>query len=248
MLAYCVIICLFSACTNELIPLYENESEGKVIIQAYSVDDSLQIRANGKNLNINDNTDFIREIKNTYQFVLLDGESRQLDIIRKSDSMVLKSYTFTPENAVDTISFFCKEDLWIDNPLSFAPGKLSSTANCGYRFIFPNMNRYSQSGYKGQIDGIIRSITGQQLAIVENIGQETFSSFAEFSYVTPPILKMELVKHGTTESYIPGRKVFVDMSIQKGKLKLIVLEETAGEDGLFSKVTGSIDLTVYFSY
>lgn len=86
------------------------------------------------------------------------------------------------------------------------------------------------------------------MAVVENIGRETFGNFTEFAYVAPPILKMELVKHGTAESYLSGKPVFVDMSLQKGKSKLIVLEETTDENGLFSKVTGTLDLTVYFDY
>jgi hypothetical protein len=59
---------------------------------------------------------------------------------------------------------------------------------------------------------------------------------------------MRLVKHGTTESYISGQTIEVQMVMQNNKSCLIVLEETADSNGNFSGVNGTIDLTNYFDY
>lgn len=241
---------LFSACNgDDLTPQVGRQIAGKVVIQAYSaLADSLQLRANGTLLTTNDDDTFMGMIVNDYEFVFYDNEVENIEIINKVTGEVLKSYSFTNETPVDTLSFYTKEGIWIDNVLSFEPGILSGTGRTGYKFIFPTMNRYSNSGYEGPIDAIIRKTNGQVLGVAENITKETFSNFVEFAYAPPPILNVELVKHGTTESYIPGQQVIVQMVMQNNRSRLIVLDEKANEGGSFTGVEGTINLVDYFEF
>lgn len=244
------ITALASSCTNdELTPIYGEQQAGKIVIRAYNaVQDSIQISANGKSLKIGENDAFVKKIVKDYDFVYYNDEVKNIDIIDKVTGETLHSYSFTKSASVDTLSFYNNDGYWIDDVLSSKPGKLSSNSNSGYRFIFPTLNRYSKSGYNGPLDGIIKKINGQLVGVAENITKDGFSPFIEFPFGSPPILKMELVKHGTTESYIPGQQVFVQMVMQNNKSKLIVLEEKATENGTFSGVEGTINLTDYFDF
>ncbi|MGA9639357.1 MAG: hypothetical protein WBQ70_12755, partial [Flavobacterium sp.] len=118
----------------------------------------------------------------------------------------------------------------------------------GYKFIFPTMNRFSKSGYEGTLDAIIKSLNGVVLGKAENITKEAFSTYVEFNYAPPPIINVELVKHGTTESYRTGQSVIVQLSVQNNKTRLIVLDEKANTDGSFKNVEGTINLVDYFTY
>jgi len=238
------------SCTNdELTPQYGEQEAGKIVIRAYNaLQDSIQINANGKALKIADKDAFVKKIVKDYEFVYYNDEVENIDILDKVTGETLHSYSFTKSASTDTLSFYNNNGYWIDDVLSSRPGKLSGTGYTGYRFIFPTLNRYSKTGYTGSLDGIIKKTNGQLLGTIENITQGEFSAFIEFPFGSPPIIKMELVKHGTTESYIPGQQVFVQMVMQNNKSKLIVLEEKATENGTFSGVEGVINLTDYFDF
>mgnify|MGYP006168515791 CR=1 FL=1 len=239
---------LLFSCEETLIPQDQPQAPGSVFISAYVQTDSIRIMANGDNLIIDDQEIFSNRITKDYKYVYYNHQSETIEIINNETQDIMRKYEFTEENSADTLSFFYKPGIWIEDVLSSKPGTLNQSGYTGYRFIFPNMNRYSNSGYEGPLDGIISKITGQQLGIVENIDKETFSTFLEFPYTMPPIIKMRLVKHGTTESYISGQTIEVQMVMQNNKSCLIVLEETVDSNGNFSGVNGTIDLTNYFDY
>lgn len=251
---FSILITLVISCTNdELVPFYSEEinQPGKVTISGYSdLADSLQISVNDKIIEINKDkkTAFVKKIEKDYDFVYYGTQEKTFSIINKKTKEVLHTYNFNAQKVKDTISFFAKENLWIDNISKIKPGVLSKTANSGYRFIFPNKNLYSKSSYTGDIDGIIRKINGQVLGTVQNINKEKFSPFIEFPFSSPPTILMELVKHGTTESYIPGQKVVVIMTMSVNKSKLIVLEEKRDVNGNFTGVDGILNLSDYFVF
>jgi len=249
-LVFSITAALFTACANEeLTPYYSEQEAGKVVIRGYNASqDSIQINVNDKLLEIDKNSAFIKKIIKDYDFVYYTKTVKNIKIINKVTGEILHTYDFTVQTPIDTLSFYYKSGFWIDNVLSFKPSILSQSGLTCYKFIFPTLNRYSNSGYNGTLDGIIRKTNGQQLGIVENIGKTEFSTFLEFPFSAPPILKMELVKHGTTESYIPGQQVFVTMVMSSNKSRLVVLEEKADSGEKFSGVDGTIDLVDYFDF
>lgn len=246
-----LIVLTFTSCSNDILtPVYGEEQEiGKVVISSYSaLEDSLQIVADGKVLEIGTRDAFKEHITTTYNFVFYDHKTEKIDIINKKTGETLQTYNFTTGKPIDTISFYANESIWIDNMLANKPGVLSGTGRAGYRFIFPTMNRYSNSGYNGPVDAIIKKINGQLLGIVENITKEDFSNYIEFAFAPPPIITIELVKHGTTESYINGQPVILQMVMQNNKSKLILLNEKANESGVFTGVEGNTNIADYFEF
>lgn len=240
----------FTGCSNEdLKPFYENQKAGKIVIRGYSaLKDSLQVMIGGKPLEIDSEDTFTGKITNDYQFVYYDTTTKKIDVVNKQTGKIIRSYEFTGAKATDTLSFYVNEDLYLDKVLTFKPGVLSTTGNTGYKFIFPTQNRYSGSGYNGPIDAIIRKANGEVLGVAENITATGFSDFVEFPYSAPPILQVELVKHGTTDSYISGQKVTMQLAMQSDKSGMIVLEEKADENGAFTGVKGVINLVDFFNY
>ncbi|WP_166922414.1 hypothetical protein [Flavobacterium poyangense] len=241
---------LISACSNdELVPLYQEQKAGKVVIRAYNgLQDSIQVSLNGKFLVVDKRNAFLKKTESNYEFVFYGQSTKTVTISNKKTKKILHSYTFTTAKPLDTLSFYTKENIWIENILSNKPGTLSTSGRVGYKFIFPSVNQYSKSGYSGALDLILRKTNGQQIGRIENIKKDRFSTFFEFPFSSPPIVNAELVKHGTDESYIPGKKVIFQMVIQNNKSKLIVLEEKADASGVFSGVEGIINLTDYFSF
>jgi hypothetical protein len=253
-------ITLFYGCDESLDP-QENYFglAGEITINAYVWQgDSVQIDLNGENMAVNNQTVLTRSIETAYEFVNYygrDNEPKNFTVLDNKTLEVLQSYSYSFNNhegsPVDTFSFFYKSPgIWLDDVLSYQPGTLSQPDYTGYRFIFPNMNAYSNSGYTGTLDAIVKRYpTNQLIDTLENIGTATFSDFIEFPYASPPLIRVELVKHGTGESYLPGgTAVMVDMAIQSGKSMLFVLEETADENGNYAGVWATIDLTAYFDY
>ncbi|MEO8535268.1 MAG: hypothetical protein ABI441_16035 [Flavobacterium sp.] len=242
-------ICL-SSCTNEnLTPVNEEQRAGKVVIKGYNaLQDSIQVSLDGKLLVVDKKDAFLKKIEKTYEFVFYANSTKTIAIINKKTKQVLHSYNFTTAKPVDTLSFYVKENIWIENVLSNKPGTLSAAGSTGYRFIFPNFNLYAKSSYKGSLDAIIRKANGEEIGVVQNITKNTFSTFLEFPFSPPPIINIEIVKHGTTESYVSGKKVVFQTIIQNNKSKIIVLEEKADTNGVFSGVDGTINLTDYFSF
>ncbi|RWW91715.1 hypothetical protein [Flavobacterium cerinum] len=240
----------FLGCSNEdLKPIYGEQVAGKVVIRGYStLKDSVQIVSNGKILKIGEKNTFIGKIIKDYEFVYYDNKEKNIDIINKATGEILHSYNFTASSPNDTLSFYVKDGIWLDDVLSFKPGVLSGTGVTGYKFIFPTMNRYSNSGYDGPIDGIIKKLNGEILGVAENITKDSFSNFVEFAFAPPPIFTVQLVKHGTTDSYIAGQQVVVQMVMQNNKSRMIVLDEKVNENGTFSGVEGIINLTDYFDF
>lgn len=245
---FCILLIL-TACVNEdLTPIYGPQEPGKIVLRGYNAAaDSIHISINGEFLELNDKDAFVNEISKDHGFVFYDNEAKNIAIISQATGDTLQSYTFTTQQPIDTLSFYIKPDFYIDGVLSFTPGVLSATGQTGYRFIFPTQGLYSNGDYDGPLDGIIRKTNGQQLGVVENITKTSFSTFSEFPFSAPPILKMELVKHGTTESYINGQQVFVTMVMASNKSRLVILEEVAAE-GAFSGVNGTIDLVDFFDF
>jgi hypothetical protein len=251
---FSIIIAFFESCANdELTPLYGNEigQPGKVVITGYSaLSDSIQINVNGKlvALGKDKKTAFTKKIEKEYQFIYFGDQGRTFEVTNKETKQVLHTNNFTVERPIDTLSFFAKENIWIENISAIKLGVLSKTGNTGYKFIFPTQNLYSKSGYEGNLDGILRKINGQSIGKVENINKDQFSSFIEFSYSSPPTILMELVKHGTTESYVPGKKVIVVLTMSVNKSKLIVLDEKQDANGAFATVDGNLNLVDYFVF
>jgi len=241
------VIC--TACANDdLIPVYQPQKAGKVVIKGYNaLQDSIQISLDGKLLVIDKRNAFVKKIENNYEFVFYNNSSKKIDVINKKTKEVLQSYNFTNAKPLDTLSFYTKENVWIGNVLSSKPGKLSATNRTGLRFIFPSVNLYSKSGYTGSLDAIIKKTNGDVLGIAQNITNRTFSSYLELPFSSPPIVNVEIVKHGTTESYVPEKKVTFQMVLQNNKSKLIVLDEKA-TGNTFSGVEGNINLTDYFTF
>lgn len=250
LLLFSMLVAIFTGCANEnMTPFYGEQTQGMVVIRGYNaLHDSVQVVANGTSLEIDGYDAFIGETVKDYEFVYYDNATENINIINKATGVILHSYNFTAASAVDTLSFYAKDGIWIDDVLSFEPGVLSGPGRTGYRFIFPTMNRYSNSGYDGAIDAIIRKPGGQVLGVAENITKDAFSNFVEFDFAPPPILNVELVKHGTTESYISGTSVIVQMVMQNNKSRMIVLDEKANESGVFSGVEGIINLVDYFDF
>lgn len=241
---------LLSGCINEdLVPLYGEQQAGKVVIRSYNaLEDSLQVRAGGKILEIGTRNAFTGKIVTDYEFVFYENKIEKIDILNKTTGETLKSYNFTASMPTDTLSFYTADGIWIDNVLNNKPGVLTATGRVGYRFIFPTLNRYSNSGYNGTVDALIKKINGQLLGVVENIPQDKFSAFIELAYAPSPILNIELVKHGTTESYVAGQQVVVQMVMQNNKSRLIVLNEKVNESGAFGGVSGTINLADHFDF
>ncbi|WP_294822356.1 hypothetical protein [uncultured Flavobacterium sp.] len=241
---------LLTSCANEdLTPLYGEQAPGKVVLRGYSaLADSVQVRAGGKLLEINDADTFKGEISADYEFVYYSGGEELIEILDKASGSVLQSYTFTDEEPIDTVSFYASNGIWINDVLAQPPGVLSGTGRTGYRFIFPTMNRYSNSGYNGPVDAIIKKVNGQVLGVAEDITKENFSTYVEFDFAPPPILNIELVKHGTTESYIAGQPVIVQAVMQNNRSRLIVLDEKADTNGTFSGVSAIINLVDHFDF
>jgi hypothetical protein len=251
---FSIIIAFFTSCANdELTPLYGNETgqPGKVVITGYSaLNDSIQINVNGKlvALGINKKTAFTKKIETEYQFVYFGDQGRTFEIINQATKQVLHTNNFTVERPIDTLSFFAKENIWIENISAIKPGVLTKSGNTGYKFIFPTQNVYSKSGYEGNLDGILRKLNGQTIGTIENINKDVFSAFIEFPYSSPPTILMELVKHGTTQSYIPGQKVIVILTMSINKSKLIVLDEKQDANGAFAGIDANLNLVDYFVF
>jgi hypothetical protein len=240
----------FVSCSDEdLTPLYGEQVGGSIVIRSFSaLQDSVQVLANGTPLKIGDDDTFSGRINIDYAFVFYDNAVKNIDVVNKATGESLRSYVFTAEVPKDTISFYTKDGIWLDDVLSNGPGTLSGPGKTGYKFIFPTMNRFSNSGYDGAIDAIIRKTNGEVLGVAENITKDDFSGFVEFAYSSPPILNVELVKHGTTQSFIEGQQIIVQMVMQNNKSRLVVLNEKANESGAFSGVDGIINLVDLFPF
>lgn len=253
---FSVMLAVLGACANdELTPYFDQriQEPGKVVINGYNaLNDSVQIAVNGKFVEIGDdkknNTAFVKKIEKKYEFVFYENETKTLVITNKKTKEILGTYQFTTQEPSSSLYFYANEDVWIDNPEFLKPGTLSQSGYAGFKFIFPSINKYSAAGYTGLLDGIIRKNNGQLLGVVENINKNTPSNFIEFPYSTPTGIKMELVKHGTTESYIPGQTVIVSLSMTNNRSKYIVLEEKPDVNGAVSGVEGLINLADYFSF
>lgn len=242
------LLLLLVSCDDNLLPYYNAQEPGQVIINAYSALDSVQVIVNNKPIEINEKTAFLRNINTNYDFVYYNDEVKNIDIVIKETGQVVKSYSFTNLKPFDNLSFYYKSDTYIDEVLRYKKSILSEEGNTGYKFIFPTMNHYSQTNYNGALDGIIYNTAGETLGVVQNITEDEFSSFTQFPFSSSPIIKMELVKHGTTQSYVPGRQVMVTMVMQANKSRMIVLEEKNNDNGGFTGVEGIIDLTDYFEF
>jgi hypothetical protein len=249
-LLFLIAILFLGSCANdELVPYYQEQKPGKLVIRGYNARaDSIQIAVNGKVIKIENKNAFVKKIVKDYDFVIYENEPKNVVITNKRTKEILHSYQITSEKDIDTISFYTKKDLWVDNVLSTKPGVLTKTGNAGFKFIFPTLNRYSTSGYNGKLDGILRKLDGETVGIAKNIGIDQYSSFVEFPASLPPIIKMELVKHGTTESYIFGKQVFVVMLMTKDKSRLIVLDEKKADNGQFSGIDASLNLVDFFDF
>lgn len=253
-LIFSISLAFFASCANDdLTSLYGNEKNqpGKVVIIGYSaLNDSIQITVNGKPVEIGKEkrTAFVKKVEKDYEFVYHGDEEKIFEFTNKTTKELLRTYHFSAKKVKDTLSFFAKENIWLDNVVSLKPGVLKQTGYNGYKFIFPTLNLYSKTGYNGKLDGIIRKLNGQLLGVVENISKDQYSAFIEFPFSSPPTIIMELVKHGTTESYVPEKKITLNMTMSVNKSKLIILEEKKDANGAFAGVDGTLNLTDYFVF
>ncbi|MGA9650485.1 hypothetical protein [Pedobacter sp.] len=261
-LAFITVAGMLQSCNYELdnLELQENYfgEPGKMSIQGYvlSDTDSVRVSANDKDIEVNKKTIFTKKLETSYQFVSYFNNPTQksFKVInnRTQEVMITEDLDFSDPTAQlqDTISFFYKSpSILIKDVYKDKPGKLTSNNHTGFRFMFPNMNYYSKSDYTGTVDAILTKFpSGELIARVENIGKERFSEYIEFLYYSPPIMRLQLVKHGTTESYLnSGVAVTVDISLQTGKSKLIIIEEKTDANGIFNGINASLDLRTYFT-
>lgn len=251
---FSIIIALFSSCANdELTPLYgtEKNQPGKVVVIGYSgLSDSIQIMVNKKPIEIGKEkrSSFAKKVELDYEFVYHGDEEKTFEITSKTTNQVLRTYHFDAKKTKDTLSFFSEENIWLDKVVSLKPGVLKQPGYNGFRFVFPTFNLYSKTEYNGKLDGIVRKINGQILGVVENINATEYSDFIEFPYTSPPTIFLDIVKHGTTESYVPGKRVRVNITMSVNKSKLIILQEKADATGTFTGVEGTLNLADYFTY
>lgn len=249
-LLFSIVLILCQACINEdMVPYYEKQQPGKVVIRGYNAQkDSIQIAVDGKILKEAKIDAYIKKIAKDHEFVFYSDKAKVVEITNKVSKQLLYSYKLTTAKPIDTISFYTKEDLWIENVLSAKPGKITQAGYAGFKFIFPTLNKYSASGYTGKLDGIMRKVNGEVVGVVKNIGKDAYSDFIEFPSSLPPIIRMELVKHNTTESYINGRQVITVMLMLPNKSRLIVLDERKDQSGKFLNVDASLNLVDYFDF
>lgn len=251
MILFAVLTVLFVSCTNEnLTPIYGEQQPGKVVIKSYDAmeKDSVQLVVNGVVKKIGKNTAFIKKIVDNYEFVFYEKKVENIEVFNKTTGKIIGNYSFKTDKPIDTLSFYYNDGIWLDKVIANKPGKLTTTNHTGYRFVFPTMNRFSNSGYNGAIDAIIRNYGGQVVGVAENITKERYSNYVEFLYSTPSVLNVELVKHGTKESYITGKPIIIQIGMQRNKSKIIVLDEKADANGVFTKVEGIINLPDLFDY
>lgn len=249
-LLFSIVLILFQACVNEdMVPYYEKQQPGKVVIRGYNAQkDSIQIAVDGKILKDGKIDAYIKKISKDHEFVFYGDKTKVVEITNKISKKLISSYALTTAKPIDTISFYTKEELLIENVLATKPGKITKTGNAGFKFIFPTLNKYSASGYTGKLDGIMRKVNGEIVGTVKNIGKDTHSDFIEFPASLPPIIRMELVKHNTTESYINGKQVITIMLMTANKSRLVVLDERKDENGKFLNVDASLNLVDYFDF
>lgn len=244
-----VSVLFLAGCEDELKPLYRPQVAGKVVIKGFNaMADSVQVVANGQPLKIGTLTAFKGRIVSEHKFVFFDHLPENINIVNKATGEVLRSYTFTDEQVTDTISFYVKEAIYIDEVLASPPGTLSATGRTGYKFIFPTMNRYSNSGYDGPVDAIIKKANGEVLGVAQNITKDSFGTFVEFPFGPPPVITVELVKHGTTDPYVAGQPVIAQMVMQNNRSRLIVLEEKVNDNGTFGGVNATTNLVDHFDF
>lgn len=254
----------FIACSNTDLEEQTLPLLGKVTVEGFALDISVQVKEDGTLLQeagSSENTEFTEDVILNFEFTHTN-QPKIIELLSYQDDKQtsLKNYSIDPpeeaqtelgENAFSTfdkITFFLTPDMLLDDVFQHSPGVLTNPDNVGYKFMFPTINRISKSGYEGTLDAIITSFRGQELGVVENINTETFSNFIELPYGAPPFIYIELVKHGTTESYISGETIKIRKIIKKNTSGLIVLNEVANDDGSFKEVSTSIDLTTYFNY
>lgn len=253
-----MVFCLYlTSCNNDsLIPQDELQSPGEVAIRGYTQTDTLYIVGGMTDtLEVNSNKKFIGDIETSYQFVYYNRASENVSIVSQTGE-VLKSYNFGSEQETGAFSFFYKPGIWIDNVLNVEPGTLSEENHAGLKLLFPNINIYSDSGYTGTVDAILsRFPSGEHIATIEDVGSENFSSFIEFPISTYPgapvipVITLELVKHGTTESYLPGNESLTTLvSIEPGDSQLLIIEEGVDQTGQFDGIHAFVDLTRIFDY
>lgn len=251
-------LCFYlTSCEKDLLtPQDELQSPGEVIIKGYAQTDTLYIVGGGTDtLEVNGNKKLIGGIEANHRFVYFNRTSEHVSIIKKTGEG-LKSYDLGPGQKSEIFSFFHKPGIWLDDVLEAQPGTLSQENHAGLKLIFPNMNTHSNSGYQGGVDAVLsRFPSGEHIATIENVGDKSFSSFVEFAFsIDPgspviPVITLELVKHGTTESYLPGNEPLTTLiSIQPGDSKLVLIEEGVDLTGAFDGIHAFVDLTQLFDY
>ncbi len=250
---------LFQSCEKDL---EENEYnfgfEGTIFFNSYAVKgDTLQVVVNDSVYS----TTFSLLKSFEYGFVKYYGVEKDLkvSIVNQNTLDTVHTYNFSfvddeGQVAIDTTSFYYKSNgTFIDNAMDIEAGTLSdSSNNVGLWFIFPNMNYYSHSSYEGTVDVIIADwLTGEAIDTAENVGADAFGDFVEFSYssaILAGLVNLQIVKHGTGESYLDDGS---DVTIEKWQTiqatsKLIVLEESADDNGSFEGLEANIDLATVF--
>lgn len=247
-LLFSIVLILCQACINDdMVPYYEQQQPGKVVIRGYNaLKDSIQIAVDGKIIKTGKVDAYTKKIVKDYEFVFYGDKDKVVEITNKASKKIIHSYRLTNKNPKDTISFYVKEDLWIDNVLSAKPGKLTKTGYAGFKFIFPTLNKYAASGYTGKLDGIMRKVNGELVGVVKNIDKDSYSDFIEFPASLPPIIRMEIVKHNTTEPYIKDKPIITIMLMTANKSRLIVLDERKDGDAVY--VDASLNLVDFFDF
>ncbi len=252
-----VVMLIFHSCEDSLTNhVYYFGFIGTITFTTYAAEgDTLQIV-------YNDSAYATYTMKNSleYDFIKYYEKESDLDfyIINKSTTDTIHTYSFSfidddDQSADGIVSFYYKSNgIFIDSTSFISAGVLSDTKNdFGVRFMFPNMNYYSNSSYEGTVDVIISDNgTGDEIDTVEDVSTDAFSDFVEFPYssATSGLVDLQIVKHGTSESYLDdGSDVIIEAwKITQAASKLFLIEETADDNGNFSGVESTLSLTTIF--
>lgn len=233
---------LFSCTDNSTMERFDKAQQAaEVNIKGYSKPDVLQLRLNGKPIEINGKNSYTDKIETQLMFVLDEGETDELGIYNNETGTQIAKYTITYNNFEDykNVSFFNLPGIFLQ---TYAVKPQVNLGKVGFEFIFPNLGEFSGTSLDG-VKGILKRENGLVLAEFDNIGKKDFTSVKIYNFfsATAPVY-LELYKPGTTEPYTGSNTIKVTLKQDIGA-NMIVLQEKM-ENGVWV-VKGDIDIADY---
>ncbi len=233
---------LFSCTDNSTMERFDKAQQAaEVNIKGYSKPDVLQLRLNGKPIEINGKNSYTDKIETQLMFVLDEGETDELGIYNNETGTQIAKYTITYNNFEDykNVSFFNLPGIFLQ---TYAVKPQVNLGKVGFEFIFPNLGEFSGTSLDG-VKGVLKRENGLVLAEFDNIGKKDFTSVKIYNFfsATAPVY-LELYKPGTTEPYTGSNIIKVTLKQDIGA-NMIVLQEKM-ENGVWV-VKGDIDIADY---